>query len=363
MPFGEYEDFADCVAKNKGKVDDPEAYCAVIKRKIEGDTHRKIGFDSFTLEAKIIFEDNKILTMPAVIASEIVHQYDDGWAYKPAEELEKMAETANRIGSVPVKILSHPDADTNFLLLKASDVYGKATNFPYVKNLTDPKTQRPCRKGVRADISWFKDLTPPEVIEQIKQATLRDNSIGFTFEREDTQGEFDGVKHDYIQRNIFLNHVAAPIQAGRCPGPICGIGFDSSVPNFGMDDAKLKMCPVCLRIKEVGFETAGKRLYMQYGPDVLEVIEGHELPSVGDEYADPENKKYPIDCGHVMAAWSYINMPRNQAGYTPEKLALMKGRIKTAMKRCGHTVADEQTEDTLDEDFNKAFKELSSKLP
>ncbi|MCJ7767859.1 DUF2213 domain-containing protein [Candidatus Bathyarchaeota archaeon] len=34
-PFGEYADFADCVAKNQDKAD-PEAYCATIKRSIEG---------------------------------------------------------------------------------------------------------------------------------------------------------------------------------------------------------------------------------------------------------------------------------------------------------------------------------------
>lgn len=36
MPFGPYEDFADCVSKNQDK-DDPEAYCAVIERAITGD--------------------------------------------------------------------------------------------------------------------------------------------------------------------------------------------------------------------------------------------------------------------------------------------------------------------------------------
>lgn len=303
MPFGEYEDFADCVTKNKGKVENPEAYCAEIKRKIEGDKQRKIGFDTATLDTKILVDDDKFLVMPAVIASEIVHQYDDGWAYKPAEDLENMAKVANDIGTVPVKILAHPGAETNYLLAKASDVQGRAENFQYVKNLIDAKTKRPCRKGVRADIRWFKDRVPADVIEQIKTSTLHDVSIGFTFDRDDTAGEFEGVKYDYVQRNLFLNHVAAPIQAGRCPGPICGIGFDSNVPNFGMDDAKLKECPVCRRIKDVGFEVAGKRLYKVYGVDVLEVIEGHELPK-------PE-------------------VPKT----------------------------------SLDEDFNKAFKELSSKLP
>jgi len=35
MPFDEYDDFEDCVRKNKDK-EDPEAYCAKIQREIEG---------------------------------------------------------------------------------------------------------------------------------------------------------------------------------------------------------------------------------------------------------------------------------------------------------------------------------------
>lgn len=37
MPIGNYSNFADCVLKNQGKVDDPEAYCGSIKRKVEGE--------------------------------------------------------------------------------------------------------------------------------------------------------------------------------------------------------------------------------------------------------------------------------------------------------------------------------------
>lgn len=35
MPFGEYKDFDDCVRKNQDK-ESPEAYCAVIEKKITG---------------------------------------------------------------------------------------------------------------------------------------------------------------------------------------------------------------------------------------------------------------------------------------------------------------------------------------
>jgi hypothetical protein len=276
MPFGEYADFADCVAKNQDK-NDPEAYCAAIKRQIEGDSLHRIGFDIATLDQKILADNNEVLIMPAVIASEIVHQYEDGWAYKPADELEKMARQANRIGSVPVKILEHPGADTNYLLLKHNDIHGKASNFQFVKNLVDEKTKRPCRKGVRADITWYKDSVPPEIIEKTKQGTLHDVSIGFTFDDDLAPGTFEGQKYDYVQRNIFLNHVAAPIEKGRCPGPICGIGYDMT-KLIRVDASVLNDCPVCKRIKDVGFATAGKRLYTKYGPDILEVIEGNQLP-------------------------------------------------------------------------------------
>ena len=192
-------------------------------------SERKIGFDLAKLDEKILVDDDEFLVMPAVIASEIVHRYEDGWAYKPADELKKMAEAAARIGAVPVKILGHPSEDTYNLLLKHDDIHGRAENFRYVKNLMDSKTKRPCRKGVRADIRWFKQLVPETVIEETRRGILKDVSIGFTHDTDPTKGEWNGTPYDYVQRNIYLQHLAAPIQAGRCPGPVCGIGFDKQV--------------------------------------------------------------------------------------------------------------------------------------
>lgn len=276
MPFGEYESFEECVKKNKSK-EDPEAYCAEIKRRIEGDQRRKIGFDTATLDDKILVDDDSHLVMPAVIASEIVHQYEDGWAYKPAGELEKMAKVAGDIGAVPVKILEHPGAESNYMLTKQRDVYGRAENFQYVKNLVDPKTGRPMRRGIRADIRWFKDRVPEKVLSEIRNGQKRDVSIGFTFDTDNTPGVWSGIKYDYVQRNIFLNHLAAPITKGRCPGPICGIGFDAGL-KYGMDEATLQKCPVCRKIVDVGVEMASKRLFTRYGKDVLKILDGYVLP-------------------------------------------------------------------------------------
>src|SRR5258708_10158943 len=68
------------------------------------------------------------------------------------------------------------------------------------------------------------------------------------------------------------------------------------------------------------------------------------------EYADPVNKKYPLDSEtHVRAAWSYINMPKNAAKYASSDVATMKGRIKAAGKKYGIDFSDDgdKTESAL----------------
>jgi len=247
----------------------------------------QIAFDRSSLDGKVIVDDDKLLGYPTIIASEIVQQYSDGYAYKPAEALEQMANTANLIGARPVKILEHPGADTNYLLLKHRDVHGYVKNFQFVKNLNDAKTNRPCRRGVKADVYWFKDKVPKQTIDDIRAGKMLDVSIGFTYDADPTPGEFEGQHYDYVQRNIFLDHLAAPIPAGRCPGPICGIGYDAAAVQI--DAAVMDSCPVLSHMKQAGFKTACKRLYDNYGPDVIEVIDTGVLPKA------PEPPKTSID--------------------------------------------------------------------
>ena len=53
-------------------------------------------------------------------------------------------------------------------------------------------------------------------------------------------------------------------------------------------------------------------------------------------YADPTNKKYPIDTDeHIRAAWSYINHKDNAAKYDASEVKTIKGRIKRAAKKHG----------------------------
>jgi hypothetical protein len=65
----------------------------------------------------------------------------------------------------------------------------------------------------------------------------------------------------------------------------------------------------------------------------------HEYGDV--EFADPVNKKYPIDTAeHVRAAWGYINHADNAAKYAKGEVETIKGRIKRAAKRHGVEISD-----------------------
>lgn len=58
------------------------------------------------------------------------------------------------------------------------------------------------------------------------------------------------------------------------------------------------------------------------------------LHKYGDvEFADPVNKKYPIDSEqHVRSAWSYINHPNNAHEYDKQDLIRIRQRIIDAAK-------------------------------
>lgn len=52
------------------------------------------------------------------------------------------------------------------------------------------------------------------------------------------------------------------------------------------------------------------------------------------EFADPVNKKYPIDTEkHIRAAWSYINHKDNAAEYDKDEAEQIRNRIKRAARK------------------------------
>ncbi len=52
-------------------------------------------------------------------------------------------------------------------------------------------------------------------------------------------------------------------------------------------------------------------------------------------YADPVNKKYPLDEEHIRAAISYWGMPKNRAKYSREEQVAITKRILAAARRFG----------------------------
>ena len=66
------------------------------------------------------------------------------------------------------------------------------------------------------------------------------------------------------------------------------------------------------------------------------------LRKYGDTtFADPVNKKYPIDTpGRIKAAWAYIHQPSNSGKYASEDLRTIKTRVRQAAKARGVKLPD-----------------------
>jgi hypothetical protein len=69
--------------------------------------------------------------------------------------------------------------------------------------------------------------------------------------------------------------------------------------------------------------------------DVSEADKARAVQTYGAvEFADPHNKKYPLDTPeHIRAAWSYFAMPKNRRFYAPAEQARIQRRIIAAWKR------------------------------
>jgi hypothetical protein len=69
-------------------------------------------------------------------------------------------------------------------------------------------------------------------------------------------------------------------------------------------------------------------------PDVNPARGEHEYGNV--TFADPVNKKYPIDSPeHIRGAWSYFNRPANAEKYLVNEITSIKRRIKAAARKHG----------------------------
>jgi len=179
----------------------------------------------------------------------------------------------DRFGN-PVRWMSIPlvtyGKSSGRILALTRDAAVKAVAF--AKDITDPKTKRPMVRGIKANIRWFKDKLPAGLLDEIKSGGLKDVSIGFTYQHDATPGEWEGQKYDFVQRDIFIDHVVAPCPVGRCPSPYCGIGVDSVLEKTEVAAEDVGDCPICVEVKRLGLKESGKRLAAAFGPGAVEAL-------------------------------------------------------------------------------------------
>ena len=196
-------------------------------------TERTFAYDTVELDSSKIESYEHDIYGPVtvfkdvVIAREIVQKYDDGMAYKSADELEAAYWTADGMWAISG---GHPNT---MVIMDRDQMQGKTVHPRFVKNLNDPKTRRPNNRGIVADLEVYDSKISPETLVALKSGAKSDVSIGFFFFKDEVAGSIDedghplnGSSFDYSQRNIAINHLAFGLDSGRCPMPFCGIGAD-----------------------------------------------------------------------------------------------------------------------------------------
>jgi len=175
-----------------------------------------LATDSIKLLTDEMQEVDGILSVPAVIARQMVYQYDGLKALKPFEELKEAARFAD---GIPVT-LEHPPAGV---------VTDRAEVLGFLKN---PIAENDELKGVL-------EISNKDLIGDIKNGAYTDVSPGFFCEIDRTAGTLDSAEYDAVQLGIFLNHVAV-CKTGRCSlEDGCGLLTDSAPTPDTSDLAKI----------------------------------------------------------------------------------------------------------------------------
>jgi len=189
--------------------------------------------DSFEVTKKkpemgIDYEENAdtfvIYNVP--ILAEMVQTYEDGYAYKKADEILKV-----NVDQIPLTLVedepTHPEAIVN------SNTYGKRNVIVgYMSEPVRAKDKKSLTKRY-ADFVLYNTPKIQALKDEYIAGNYVDTSVGFEFNKDVTPGEFLDQKYDYIQRDIKLDHNAILIDIygnkgiGRMPSPIGGIGADS----------------------------------------------------------------------------------------------------------------------------------------
>jgi len=135
MPFGEYENFDECVSKNSDK-DDPKAYCGYIKNQVEEALKRKEASEAIT-KATEGLNDPNLMTPKKQETEPITNQ-------SPQGEVD-------------------PDSE-----IKTNDKYGELNGGTYAKNEDEIKDKKREEQQGQATEQEEDELPVPDKPEKIE---------------------------------------------------------------------------------------------------------------------------------------------------------------------------------------------------
>ncbi len=252
-----------------------------------GDTWKKTGNMQIISNAEVMNAEHDVILQKL---NQTLH-YKDGDVFYP---VQLFRETYNKWEGIPVIFgKDHPDFD---LFTQNPELALEQINGSIVGSVTVPNVEL---EGTPRLVGKLKTDNP--VIDNLIKTGVLAHSTGF-------EGKVDA---NHQLTSIFPHHVLLFIQD----------------KNNNPKDAGA----IILNKDDVEIENASEKPY-------------------GDvEYADPGYqedgvKRYPLDTEkHVRAAWSYINMPKNQKTYTADQLANIKAKIKAAAKKFGIEISNKET--------------------
>lgn len=133
------------------------------------------------------------------------------YGYRPADEIEKAAETVN---GIPL-LLEHEEESADKPTDRRVGSVGTSAAFdaPYLKNAIS--------------------ITDKRGIHAVETERARQLSASYRYDPDFTPGEFDGIAYDFVMRNLRFNHVAL-VPKGRAGSDI--VVSDSDPKGLKMDE-------------------------------------------------------------------------------------------------------------------------------
>lgn len=175
--------------------------------------------------------DKSIIIYNVPIAAEMVQWYPDGYALKSYDEIKKI-----KVDNVPLTIVKEEPTHPAFLTGSSTAYKDDVTVGRMAEPSKFPESKKDSRKRY-ADFILQKMDETNLLIEKFKRGEYIDTSIGFFYEHDETPGNLNGTRYDYVQREIILDHNAilmdsnGNVGVGRMPSPIGGIGADKMEKN------------------------------------------------------------------------------------------------------------------------------------